>query len=64
MIKIQYTDPKLVSPQPGHVRPSWNLQGASLELRSQREGRAVRGGYLGQLCNQLLCNQLQCLPWE
>ena len=63
MIKIQYTDPKLVSPQPGHVRPSvgalggrpevhgvrqgaqgaapspWNLPGASLELRSQREGR-------------------------
>ena len=34
MIKIQYTDPKLVSPQPGHVRPSWNLQGAFLELRT------------------------------
>ena len=20
--------------------------------------------HLGQLCNQLLCNHLQCLPWE
>ena len=28
--------------------------GASLELRSQREGRAVRGVDLGQLCNHCL----------
>ena len=73
MIKIQYTDPKLVSPQPGHVRPSVGALGgrpevqgvrqgaqgaapslASLELRSQREGRAVRGVDLGQLCNHCL----------
>ena len=34
--------------------PPWNLPGASLELRSQREGRAVRGVDLGQLCNHCL----------
>ena len=39
---------------PHLLLPPWNLPGASLELRSQREGRAVRGVDLGQLCNHCL----------
>ena len=39
---------------PHLLLPPWNLLGASLELRSQREGRAVRGVDLGQLCNHCL----------
>ena len=39
---------------PHLLKPPWNLPGASLELRSQREGCAVRGVDLCQLCNHCL----------
>ena len=38
MIKIQYTDPKLVSPQPGHVRPSVGALGGRHEVQGGRQG--------------------------
>ena len=38
MIKIQYTDPKLVSPQPGHVRPSVGALGGRPEVQGVRQG--------------------------
>ena len=39
----------------GHVALSnLRVKGPSLGLRSQREGRAVRGVDLGQLCNHCL----------
>ena len=38
MIKIQYTDPKLVSPQPGHVRPSVGALGGRPEMQGVRQG--------------------------
>ena len=38
MIKIQYTDPKLVSPQPGHVRPAVGALGGRHEVQGGRQG--------------------------
>ena len=38
MIKIQYTDPKLVSPQPGHVRLSVGALGGRPEVQGVRQG--------------------------
>ena len=38
IIKIQYTDPKLVSPQPGHVRPSVGALGGRPEVQGVRQG--------------------------
>ena len=38
MIKIQYTDPKLVSPQPGHVRPAVGALGGRHEVQGVRQG--------------------------
>ena len=65
MIKIQYTDPKLVSPHLGHVRPSvvdlggrdkvqGVRQGAQGAAPSQREGPDVRAVFIGQLHNYCL----------
>ena len=38
MIKIQYIDPKLVSPQPGHVRPAVGALGGRHEVQGGRQG--------------------------
>ena len=38
MIKIQYTDPKLVSPHLGHVRPSVGALGGRHEVQGVRQG--------------------------
>ena len=38
MIKIQYTDPKLVFPQPGHVRPPVGALGGRHEVQGGRQG--------------------------
>ena len=38
MIKIQYTNPKSVSPHPGHVRPSAGALGDRDEVQGVRQG--------------------------
>ena len=38
MTKIQYTDPKLFSLQPGHVRPSVGALGGRHEVQGVRQG--------------------------
>ena len=38
MIKIQYTNPKPVSPYPGHVRPSVGALGGRDEVQGVRQG--------------------------
>ena len=38
MIKIQYTNPKPVSPHPGHVRPSVGALGGRDEVQGVRQG--------------------------